>query len=506
MTETTLAGMALVIALIAGAGVWSGRGVKNASDFLTGGGKAGKLTTCGAILGTLIGSQATLGTAQLAFNYGLSAWWFTLGSGLGCLALALVYARPLRHSQCVTQFQIIAHEFGRKAESWGSLLCTLGTFVSVLAQVIACTGFIPALFPDVSPLMASLTSIAIVCAYILFGGALGAGLGGILKLLLLYVSCGATMAVALHQSAGLGGLLSALEEVLMGTPLGAIQPEVGLSGIADSGDLAARFLSMTSRGTAKDIGSCLSLVLGILSTQIYVQFLQSARGDREAEWGTLLGLFLVPPIGAAGICVGLFMRGHYITQAEAAALAAAGAAVPDLPVLSGTIQAFPTFALNHMPPFLSGVVLGTLFITIVSGSAGLVLGMSAIVVEDILVPFTHWADTPKKELLDSRLAVLCILIAATVIAYALPAQAINDLGFLSMTLRSAVVLAPLTCALWFPGRVAPRAVLASIVLSPLVAIAGAVLGSPIDPLFLGVGASALCCAAGAAPASLPSSK
>ena len=51
--------------------------------------------------------------------------------------------------------------------------------------------------------------------------------------------------------------------------------------------------------------------------------------------------------------------------------------------------------------------------------------------------------------------------------------------------------------LW-DGRLAPRAILGSIVLSPLAAILALLLGSPIDPLFLGVGASALCCALGAA--------
>ena len=106
------AGIILVVILVTGAGMLAGRQVKDNSDFLTGGGRAGKWLTTGAIAGTLIGSQATVGTAQLAFDYGISACWFTVGTGLGCLVLGLVYSDKLRHSWCVTQFQIISRSYG----------------------------------------------------------------------------------------------------------------------------------------------------------------------------------------------------------------------------------------------------------------------------------------------------------------------------------------------------------------------------------------------------------
>ena len=84
-------GLAATIALIVGIGLWSGKKVRSAEDFSGGGGKAGPWIVCGAIMGTLVSGQATIGTAQLAFNYGMSAWWFTLGSGIGCLILAIAF-------------------------------------------------------------------------------------------------------------------------------------------------------------------------------------------------------------------------------------------------------------------------------------------------------------------------------------------------------------------------------------------------------------------------------
>ena len=88
----------LTLLIIMSLGVFSGRRVKNAADFNTGGKSAGALLVAGIITGTLIGGSSTIGTAELGFNFGLSAWWFTLGASLGCLLLALIYAPAGRRS------------------------------------------------------------------------------------------------------------------------------------------------------------------------------------------------------------------------------------------------------------------------------------------------------------------------------------------------------------------------------------------------------------------------
>ena len=81
MTLTTghIIGIVSTLAAMTAIGLYSGRKVKTAKDFTTGGGKAGWPVITGAILGTLIGGGSTIGTAQLAFEVGFSAWWWTLG-------------------------------------------------------------------------------------------------------------------------------------------------------------------------------------------------------------------------------------------------------------------------------------------------------------------------------------------------------------------------------------------------------------------------------------------
>ena len=463
------AGIIVVVIIVSLAGILAGRNVHGSSDFLTAGGKASTLLTTGALVGTLIGSQSTLGTAQLAFTFGLSAWWFTLGTGLGCLVLGLFYTHKLRHCGHTTQFQVIAGEYGHAPEKAGAILCTTGTFISVLAQVIACIGFIMALYPSLTPFTASALTVILMCAYILMGGTWGAGMAGIVKVVLLYGSCMACLLLVLIN----GGGFAQAEEFLASGILGRVFTHE---------EFSAQYMSMSARGALKDYGSCVSLIVGILSTQTYMQFILSAKGDSQARKSVLWSFVLVPPVGIAGIFIGLYMRSHYILQSEVNALVSAGLPVPDLPVLAGTIQAFPMFVMNHVHPVIAGLMLGTLLVTVVSGSSGLLLGISAILTEDVFSVKSH-------KLFFSRLMIVLTLTIAAVIANIFPAQAINDLGFLSMTLRASVVFMPLTCALWLKGRIKRSHVLASVILSPVAAIVSAMMRLPVEPLFIGMGAS-----------------
>lgn len=205
---------------------------------------------------------------------------------------------------------------------------------------------------------------------------------------------------------------------------------------------------------------------------------------------------LIPPIGIASICIGLFMRSHYILQEEADALLQMGMSVPDLPVLESTIQVFPAFVVNHLPPLLAGMVLGTLLITVVGGGAGLSLGMATIMLKDIYKRVTKRIDTPKKELTVTRWTIAAILVTAVIITTTVSGGVINDFGFLSMGLRGTVVFLPMSCAIWLPGKIDRRLIVVSIVIAPVAVLLGTLLKLPFDPLFLGVAVSALCCGVG----------
>lgn len=497
MSIGVLAGIVLVVGLILGVGFLSGRRVKDSSDFLSGGGKAGTFLVAGAIMGSLVGSQSTMGTAQLSFQFGFSGWWFTLGCCFGCLALGLLYSHRLRASGCITELAIITREYGAASGGISSVLCSIGIFISVFSQVIACAGLLSALFPGTPLWAGALLSALLMGLYVIFGGAWGAGMGGIVKLLLL---CGVSLMgliVILCWSHGPQGLWKELNDLLVGTSLGMIrQQATGVTNISDAGVLRSQFLSLTARGVTKDLSSGFSLLLGVLCTQSYAQAIWSGKSDRAARNGALISAVAAPFIGLGGVAMGLFMRSHYMLRAEADALLAVGQALPDVPVLESTIRTMPTFALNHFPPLVAGIILGTLLITAVSGGAGLSFGMATILTRDILKRLSHRWDDPKRELAAVRMCIGGVLLAAVAVTVSLPDSLINDFGFLSMGFRACVLFLPMTAALWLPGRVDGRCVLASMILAPCADILSKLLSLPGDPLLWGMAVSLLCCLLG----------
>ncbi len=497
MSLGVLAGIVLVVGLILLVGLFSGRKVKDSSDFISGGGTAGTFLVAGVIMGSLVGSQATMGTAQLSFQYGFSGWWFTLGCCFASLALGLLYSKKLRQSGCITELAIITNEYGPAAGGISSILCTIGIFISVFSQVIACAGLLSTLFPVIPLWVGAVLSAACMGLYVIFGGAWGAGMGGIVKLLLLCTISLISLCLILYWFRGPMGIWTALNSTLTGTPLGMIRQEAaGVPNITDTGALKAQFFNLTSRGLAKDLSSGFSLLVGVLCTQTYAQAVLTGKSDRAARNGAIISGFAAPFIGLGGVAIGLFMRTHYMLRAEAEALVAAGKALPDLPIMESTIRTMPTFALDYFPPLVAGIILGSLLITAVSGGAGLSFGMATILTRDILKRLSRRWDDPKRELLAVRLCISGILLAAVAVTVSVPDSLINDFGFLSMGFRGSVLFLPMTAALWLPGRVDGKFILISMIVAPCSVILAKLLSLPGDPVMWGMAVSFVLCAAG----------
>lgn len=139
LTYQHVIGIVFTLVIITLVGVYSGRKVKTSSDFSVGGKKANTGIVVGTIMGTLVGGASTIGTAQLAFLYGFSAWWFTLGAGLGCFFLAVFFSGPLHRSNKETVPQILAEEFGGLAKPISSVFVSLGTFFEYNCTNTSCS-------------------------------------------------------------------------------------------------------------------------------------------------------------------------------------------------------------------------------------------------------------------------------------------------------------------------------------------------------------------------------
>ena len=106
-------------------------------------------------------------------------------------------------------------------------------------------------------------SAIVMVLYVVFGGSKGAGIVGILKLVLLYVTMVVCGIIALNSFGGVSGVTSAMNSF--------------------SAELGRNLSSIFCRGVGTDAGAGVSLILGVLTTQTYAQAIFNAKTDKDAR-------------------------------------------------------------------------------------------------------------------------------------------------------------------------------------------------------------------------------
>ncbi|MFO7764928.1 MAG: sodium:solute symporter family protein [Pelovirga sp.] len=420
---------------------WGGN-VKATSgiEYTLSGREASSLNVFGAITGTLVGGASTIGTAQLAFLYGLSAWWFTLGAGLACLFLGLFIAVPLRQSQAQTIPEFIARYHGERVRTAASLFTAIGMFIQIVAQLLACGAVLAVLF-NLSIGASATISMLLVVFFTLGGGMKSAGLTGLIKMVLIYLTMAVAGVVALNMAGGWRGLT---EEFA-----------------------AWPWFSLFGYGIKEGVSDLLSMLVGVISTQTYLQAVFSAQSSAVARRGSLLSAALIPPLGLLGILVGLYMR-------------------QTMPEMESAL-ALPTFIMTYLPAGFAGIAFATLLIAAVGTASGLALGVSTTLKVDLL---RHYLQKTTNELMVFRLITLTVLLAAFLLLLSNLGSAIMDWSFLSMGLRGATLCFPLLFAVFLPHTNLRKASLISITLAPTsVILLGFFPFIAVPPLFFGLGLS-----------------
>lgn len=206
---------------------------------------------------------------------------------------------------------MVSQEYGPRAETAGSIFCSVGIFISVVAQVLSATALLTTIFP-LSHLAAALISILLMGFYVIFGGMWGAGMGGVAKLILLYASAIVGGILVYGLANGFGGLLETLEQLLTSSPLGAV------SGLATEEAVHQRFTSLVAGAPPRTLDRRCPWCWGCCPPRPMPRPSGQARADSAARKGALLSALLIPPIGVACILIGLYMRGHCITAEEVA--------------------------------------------------------------------------------------------------------------------------------------------------------------------------------------------
>jgi solute:Na+ symporter, SSS family len=349
------------------------------------------------IIGTLVGGVSTIGTVQTAYTHGISAGIFTFGSGLSCLLLGCFFARALREEGVVTISEYLGRFFGQRFRYYCSFINSLGMFIHVVGQFLAAIAILQAAFHFGDSASVVIT-LGLLAVFVVCGGISGAGLIGKIKFFMLYAIMVISAVVAINAGGGLGQILAGLPEDM-------------------------NMLGFTQYGLKTATIDLLSMIVGVLSTQIYLQAIFAAKDVREARNGAFLSAAVIPPIGILGIIIGLFLRANH----------------PE--VAANPAQALPYFLQVFFPPVVAALFSAGLLLIVLGTGAGLVLGVTTNIYNDFLNS-ERWRKRAQP-LRMVRFITLAVLLLASMLVFTGLDSTILRWSYMSMGLRGSSVFAGL---------------------------------------------------------------
>lgn len=434
-------GILITFSAMSAVGIYTVKKIKSSEDFIVASNSSTAVMVMGAIVGSCVGAGGTIGTAEAAFKRGISGWWQTLGLAVGCLVLALVLSQAIYKTHVETVPQLLEKKFGSRIRSVTAIFSAIAIFFSILSQT---KGFLPLLtsFIPVPVTVAAGICVILILLFVLFGGIFATSLGGILKIALILGSLILSGGIAVAAMGGFSGLRASFD------------PDP--------------WFNMFPDGVSTGLAKGLSLTLGVLVTQVYIQAVLSAKDAKAARNGALLAALFTCPVGLFGVAVGLYMNKFF----------------PDI----APSQAFPLFMTNTFHPVIAGIFIGGLMLAALGSNAGLTFGVSTMLSRDVYKKFRK--DTTDKEMLRV-LRILIVVVAALSGVFAITSlgEMIQTFVFLSFGLRTCVFLVPMLFALFYKGKVTHAAGMASVLVGPLVNIVWNLvpsLKSAFDPIYAGL--------------------
>ncbi len=397
--------------------------VRSVDDFSVAGRELSRFGVSWIIIGTLVGGVSTIGTVQAAYTHGISAGIFTFGSGISCFLLGCFFAKALREEGVVTVSEYLGRYFGQRFRYYCSAINSAGMFIHVVGQFLASIAILQAIFTFGDFASIAIT-MALIGVFVITGGVTGAGLIGKIKFFMLYFVMLTSAAMALYHGGGLTQILARL-------PAG--QDMLGFSHYG-------------MKTAAVDL---FSMLIGVLSTQIYLQAIFSAKDVREARNGAFLSAAIIPPIGVLGIIVGLYLRAYH----------------PE--VAASPAQALPYFLRFAFPPVLAAFFSAGILLIVLGTGAGLVLGVTTNIYNDFIRqrgPMTRFVQPIRL----IRLSAMAVLLLASLLVVTGLDSTILRWSYMSMGLRGAAVFAGLFILVFCRQLASSRIVLLLLYLLPII--------------------------------------
>lgn len=331
------------------------------------------------LTGLAVGGVSTVGVAQRAYKYGISAGWYNAAWAAGAVVMGLLAAARYRKAEVSTLPELFERHYGTGGRVLGVLGQLVIQVVVTCLQYVAGGAILSSLLPGLlTPVQGMAVTAVVFVGISLIGGLWAAGLTNVINVILIYlgVCLGAFLSFkeALVHVGGLerlGDHLAALDTPNPGFDLGGLGAPL----------ILAWFLVMIPTA---------------LGTQAVVQISFAAKDPKSARRGFLIAGLCILPVGFVSALIGI-------------------AAVVLHPGLEHTEEVLPRTVLG-LHWLLAGLILAGLWAADVSTACGLLLGSATLVVGDIVKRFLAPDLDERQEFWVSRGAVLLLSIVTFLLA------------------------------------------------------------------------------------------
>lgn len=366
----------VILYLVATVGIsfYLSRRVKSASDFLIAGRNLGLPLTTATLAAIQLGAGVILGGAELGAESGLwPGTWYGIGCGGGLILAGLLVASKLRRRGGFVPLDFFGDRYGERrwVRIWGwlsNIPSLLGIFI---AQIMA-AGSVFTVF-GFSYIQGVIVSGVVIMLYSFMGGMLG---------------------VAVINFVQLGF-------IVLGIPLVTI---MALSKLGDAGTVTAGSILSSPFIPAGMFSRAIFIIVPFLlsisvSYDAFMRY-QSAKSEKIAKWGCILGGIIVIMIS---FCVGL--------------VGAVGRVI--FPALENA-AVLPRMIQTTLPPVLAGIVVSSLLAAAMSTGNCLLISLAGCFSRDlynkVLNPSAN-LDELKYSKAVSRAVIMGALVVGVIIAF-----------------------------------------------------------------------------------------
>ena len=420
----------LYLAVTIGIGLWAARRVHNAKDYVVAGRSLPLYMNTATVFATWFGAESVLSVSAEFNKGGLNAIIADPFGASACLVVvAVFFARAFYRMDLLTIGDFYRKRYGRTMEIATSVVIVLSYLGWTAAQLTALGLAFSALSGGAVPLQTGIVlSAAIVLAYTIWGGMWSVALTDLFQSVMIIVGITIIAFVVGDMAGGFGKVVGAAAE-------------------------AGKF-EFWPRGGAKEwlafFTAWLTLAIGSVPQQDVFQRVTSARDEKTAVLGTLLGgaiyfCFAFVPIFivAASLMVDPSLAG--LLKAEDA---------------RETQRILPSFVLGHMSLWAQVLFFGALLSAVLSTASGAIIAPTSLTTENIIKPFyPRMGD--RQFLLTLRITLVTFTLAALLFALH-SKQTMYDMiqNAYTVTLVSAVV--PLAGGIYWKRATNAGAILSAV--------------------------------------------